>query len=151
LNGEWRAGRFEPSGRVNLGLVTSLRRGGLLVPVIADAASRSVADLMAEMRAAAERARTGRLRASELTGATITVSSLGDRGVDSVYGVIFPPQVAMVGIGTVLERPWAVDGMLAVRRVVTFTLAADHRASDGAVGARFLNLISRLLQTPEEL
>ena len=106
---------------------------------------------MATMRDLVERTRTGRLRGSELAPPSITVSNLGDQGVESVLGVIYPPQVALVGFGAVVERPWAVDGLLGVRPVVTASLAADHRATDGAIGARFLNRIDRLLQKPEEL
>ena len=97
------------------------------------------------------RARTGRMRGSELGDATITVTDLGDQGVESVTGVIFPPQVALLGFGKIVERPWAVDGLLGVRPVVTATLAADHRASDGRTGARLLAAVDRLLQHPEEL
>jgi pyruvate dehydrogenase E2 component (dihydrolipoamide acetyltransferase) len=151
VNGVWVDGELRPASSVELGLVVSLRRGGIIVPVIADAAARSVDRLMATMRDVVERARTGHLKSSELTPPSITVSNLGDQGVESVLGVIYPPQVALVGFGAVLDRPWAVDGMLGVRPVVTASLAADHRASDGAVGARFLNHIDRLLQRPEEL
>ena len=73
------------------------------------------------------------------------------RGVESVLGVIYPPQVALVGFGKVVDRPWAVDGMLTVRPVVTATLAADHRASDGHRGGLYLEAVDRLLQMPEEL
>ncbi|WP_111007184.1 2-oxo acid dehydrogenase subunit E2 [Streptomyces sp. NTH33] len=90
-------------------------------------------------------------RGEVIAGGTLTVSSLGDQGVEAVYGVIYPPQGALVGFGAVLERPWADHGMLGVRPVVTATLSADHRASDGAVGARFLNAVDRLLQKPENL
>jgi pyruvate dehydrogenase E2 component (dihydrolipoamide acetyltransferase) len=82
---------------------------------------------------------------------TITVTNLGERGVDLVHGVIYPPQVALVGFGGVRERPWAAGGMLGVRPVVTATLAADHRASDGHTGSRLLALIDKRLQKPEEL
>ena len=82
---------------------------------------------------------------------TITVTNLGDRGADVVHGVIYPPQVALVGFGAIRERPWVVDGELAVRPVVTASLAADHRASDGARGARLLELIAHRLHRPEEL
>jgi pyruvate dehydrogenase E2 component (dihydrolipoamide acetyltransferase) len=82
---------------------------------------------------------------------TITVTNLGDQGVDAVYGVIYPPQVALVGFGRVSERPWAVDGLLGVRPVTELTLSADHRAADGFTGARFLDAISHYLQRPEEL
>jgi pyruvate dehydrogenase E2 component (dihydrolipoyllysine-residue acetyltransferase) len=151
VNGSWIDGAFRPAATVDLGLVISLRRGGILAPAIPDAATLSVEQLMARMRDLVERARTGRLRASELAPPSITVSNLGEQGVESVLGVIYPPQVALVGFGAVVERPWAVDGLLGVRPVVTASLAADHRATDGAIGARFLNHIDRLLQKPEEL
>ena len=82
---------------------------------------------------------------------TITVTNLGDQGVEEVVGVIYPPQVALVGFGTIVERPWAEAGMVGARPVVRATLAADHRVSDGHAGARFLATIARLLQTPEGL
>jgi pyruvate dehydrogenase E2 component (dihydrolipoamide acetyltransferase) len=82
---------------------------------------------------------------------TITVSNLGDQGVESILGVIYPPQVALVGFGRVVERPWSVRGLIGVRPTVTVTLAGDHRATDGATGARYLNIVEQLLQQPEEL
>jgi pyruvate dehydrogenase E2 component (dihydrolipoamide acetyltransferase) len=97
------------------------------------------------------RARSGGLRGSELTSATITVTNLGDRGVGSVFGVIYPPQVAIIGFGRITEEPWAENGLVGARPVLTATLAADHRASDGHRGALFLAAIDRLLQTPEAL
>ena len=106
---------------------------------------------MTRLRDLVARARAGRLRRTELTDATITLTSLGDQGVESVYGVIYPPQVALVGAGRVVQRPRAVDGLLGVRSCVTLTLAADHRATDGFTGGRFLATIDHLLQTPEEL
>ena len=151
LNGQWVDGAFRPASVVDLGLILSLRRGGLLVPAIHDADSLTVGQMMAAMRELTTRARAGRLRGSDLTPPSITVSNLGDQGVESVMGVIYPPQVALVGFGAVSERPWAVDGLLGVRPLVTVTLAGDHRASDGAVGARFLKHLDRLLQRPEEL
>lgn len=86
-----------------------------------------------------------------MTDATLTVSSLGDRGVETVIGVIYPPQVALVGFGRVVERPWAEDGLLGVRRTVSITLAGDHRVSDGHRGGLFLRRIAHLLARPEEL
>ncbi len=150
LNGFWTGERFEHGAGVHLGMAVSLRGGGLLVPVIADAAVLGPVELMDRVRDLVTRARSGRLRGSELTGATITVTNLGDRGVESVFGVIHPPQVALVGVGKVLDRPWAVDGLLGVRPVVTVTLSADHRATDGHTGARFLEIVEKLLSTPEE-
>ena len=93
----------------------------------------------------------GGLKSSELADSTITVTNLGDQGVNAVFGIIYPPQVALVGFGKVVDRPWAKDGMIGVRPVVTTTLAADHRVSDGHRGGRFLTTIDRLLQTPERL
>jgi pyruvate dehydrogenase E2 component (dihydrolipoamide acetyltransferase) len=151
VNGYWTDDQFRPAEAVHLGLAISLRGGGLLTPAIHDAAGLPLAELMSRMRDLVIRARAGRLRASELTDATITVTNLGDQGVESVFGVIYPPQVALVGFGKITERPVAVGGLIGVRPVVVTTLAADHRASDGYTGARYLNAISDLLQKPEEL
>jgi pyruvate dehydrogenase E2 component (dihydrolipoamide acetyltransferase) len=151
LNGFWEDGHFVPATAINLGVPVSLRGGGLITPAIADAGGLKLPELAVRMRELATRAKAGRLRGSELTGATITVTNLGDLGVELVYGVIYPPQVALVGVGRIVERPWAVDGLLGVRPVVTVTLSADHRASDGATGARFLDALSRSLSQPENL
>jgi pyruvate dehydrogenase E2 component (dihydrolipoamide acetyltransferase) len=106
---------------------------------------------MAAMRDLVARVRTGRLRSSEVTDGTITVSSLGEGGADALTGVIYPPQVALVGFGAPVRRPWVVDDAIVPRTVVTVTLAADHRASDGRRGAKFLAKIDKLLQSPEAL
>ncbi|MEV0970860.1 dihydrolipoamide acetyltransferase family protein [Microtetraspora glauca] len=151
LNGFWIDDAFVASDAVHLGVAISLKGGGLIAPALHHAAVRDLDDLMAALKDLAARARTGRLRGSEMTEATITVTNLGDQGVESVQGVIYPPQVALVGFGKILERPWAVDGLLGVRPVVTVTLAADHRATDGYTGGRFLALIERLLNEPETL
>jgi pyruvate dehydrogenase E2 component (dihydrolipoamide acetyltransferase) len=151
MNGFWVDGAFRPASGVHLGVAISLRGGGLIAPALHDADKKSLDEIMAGVRDLVGRARAGRLRSSEMSDPTITVTNLGERGVDLVQGVIYPPQVALVGFGAVRERPWAVDGMLGVRPVVTATLAADHRASDGHAGSRFLTLIERQLQEPEEL
>jgi pyruvate dehydrogenase E2 component (dihydrolipoamide acetyltransferase) len=152
LNGVWTdEDGFRPSETVHLGVAVSLRGGGLIAPAIHDAARLTLDELMAALRDLVDRTRSGRLRSSEVADPTITVTNLGDQGVDEVHGVIYPPQVALVGFGRVAERPWAHGGMLGVRPTVRATLAADHRASDGLIGARFLAILDRLLQTPEEL
>ena len=151
VNGYWLDDQFSPAGAVHLGLVISLRGGGLLTPAIHHAADLGLAELMSQMRDLVIRARAGRLRSTELTDATITVTNLGDQGVESVFGVIYPPQVALVGFGKITERPVAVGGLIGVRPVVAATLAADHRASDAMTGARYLAEVSDLLQRPEEL
>jgi pyruvate dehydrogenase E2 component (dihydrolipoamide acetyltransferase) len=151
LNGFWVDEAFRPAEGVHLGVAISLRGGGLVAPALHDADRMTLDELMAGLRDLVARARAGRLRGSEMSDPTITVTNLGDQGVDLVHGVIYPPQVALVGFGAVRERPWAVDGMIGARPIVTATLAADHRASDGHAGGRFLTLIDRELQKPEEL
>ncbi|MDX3242161.1 2-oxo acid dehydrogenase subunit E2 [Streptomyces sp. ME18-1-4] len=151
LNGFWTDDHFTGGEGVHLGVAVSLRGGGLVAPALHDADTLGLPRLMAGLKDVVARARTGRLRGSEVSDATITVTNLGDQGVETVFGVIYPPQVALVGFGRVVDRPWAVDGLLGVRPVVTATLSADHRATDGAVGARYLSAVSRLLQNPEEL
>jgi pyruvate dehydrogenase E2 component (dihydrolipoamide acetyltransferase) len=151
LNGFWLDGRFAGQDVVHLGVAISLRGGGLVAPAIHNADTMAVPALMAAMRDLVARTRAGRLRRAELVDATITVSSVGDQGAESILGVIYPPQVALVGFGRVVERPWACDGMIGVRPVVTASLSADHRATDGSTGSRYLQVLTRLLQRPEEL
>ncbi len=151
MNGFWLDGGFRPGPGVHLGVAVSLRGGGLVAPALHDADEKTLEELMAGVRDLVQRARAGRLRSSEMSDPTLTVTNLGDRGVELVHGVLYAPQVALVGFGAVRERPWAVDGMLGVRPVVIATLAADHRASDGHAGGRFLTLIEHKLQKPEAL
>ncbi|GAA1470471.1 2-oxo acid dehydrogenase subunit E2 [Microbacterium thalassium] len=151
VNGFYTDDGFESRDAVHLGVAMALRGGGLVAPAILDADTLSVDDLMAGLRDLAKRAEKGRLRRAEMADGTITVTNLGDLGVESILGVIFPPQVALVGFGRVVERPVAHDGLLGVHPTVTATLSADHRASDGMEGGRFLALIDELLQKPEEL
>lgn len=151
LNGFWVDGSFVPGSGVHLGVAIALRGGGLIAPALHDADQRSLDEIMEGVHDLVQRARAGTLRSSEMSDPTITVTNLGDRGVDLVHGVIYPPQVALVGFGIVRERPVAVDGLLGVRPTVLATLAADHRASDGHLGARLLRQIEDLLQNPETL
>lgn len=151
LNGHWIDDRFVPVDEVRLGVAVSLRGGGLVAPALAHADTLSVAEVMAALKDLVARARGGRLRASETADPSITVTNLGDQGVEAVLGVVYPPQVGLVGLGRIVERPVAVDGLLGVRPVLTATLSADHRAADGATGARLLTTLDRLLHRPEEL
>jgi pyruvate dehydrogenase E2 component (dihydrolipoamide acetyltransferase) len=151
LNGFWIDGHFRPAEAVHLGVAVSLRGGGLVAPAIHDADHLTVTELMAALRDLVARTRAGRLRGSEMADPTITVSNLGEQGVESILGVIYPPQVALVGFGRIAERPWAIGGLIGVRPIVTVSLAGDHRATDGATGARYLQTIAQLLQRPEEL
>jgi pyruvate dehydrogenase E2 component (dihydrolipoamide acetyltransferase) len=151
VNGFWVDGRFVPGDAVHLGVAVSLRGGGLVAPALHEADRMPLPEVMRGLRDLVTRARGGRLRGRELTEATLTVTNLGDQGVESVHGVIHPPQVALVGFGRVVRRPWAIGDLLGIRPVVTLTLAADHRATDGFTGGRFLAAVDRLLQQPEEL
>ncbi len=151
LNGFWQDGHFVPATAVHLGVAVALRGGGLVAPALHDADTLALVDLMARLKDLTSRARSGRLRSSETSDPTLTVTSLGDQGVEAVFGVIYPPQVALVGFGKVVTRPCAVNGLIGARPAVTATLSADHRASDGAIGARFLAAVDRLLQQPETL
>jgi pyruvate dehydrogenase E2 component (dihydrolipoamide acetyltransferase) len=151
FNGFFTAEGFQPGSGIHIGTAIAIRGGGLIAPAIRDADKLSLEDLMARLRDLVTRARSGALRSSEMSDPTITVTNLGERGVEMVFGVIYPPQVALVGFGMPVERPWAVAGEVAARRVLTTTLAADHRASDGHRGALFLADIDRRLQSPETL
>jgi len=151
LNGYWLEDGLQVKAEIHIGFAVALRQGGLISPALHQVDKLSIGELMQAMADLIERTRVGRLRGSEVTDATVSVTNLGDRGVKTVYGVIYPPQVALVGFGRIAERPWAEGGMLGVRPCVTATLAADHRATDGHQGALFLEALNRHLQLPEEL
>ena len=151
LNGYWIDGAYQPGEGIHLGVAINLRAGGLLAPAIRDVDQLPLSEVMAALKDLVERTRSGGLKGSELTDPTITISNLGDTGVESILGVITPPQVALVGVGRITERPWAIDGMLTVHRTVFLSLAGDHRASDGHRGGRFLAAIAKNLTRPEKL
>jgi len=151
LNGFWRDGRAEQSQAIHVGVAISLRGGGLVAPALHDADKQSLDALMRGLQDLTKRARAGSLKSSEMTDPTVTITSLGERGVESVFGIIYPPQLALVGFGRIVERPWVLEGRVVPQPVVTATLAGDHRATDGHRGALLLDAIDRLLQEPEKL
>ncbi|MEK8095530.1 dihydrolipoamide acetyltransferase family protein [Methylocystis sp. IM3] len=151
LNGFYESGAFVPMSEIHIGWAVALRGGGLVAPAIRDTDKKSLADLMSSMRDLVERARRGGLRASELTSPTMTVTSVGDRGAETVTGIIYPPQVAIVGFGRIVTRPFVVEEGIAPRPLVTVSLAADHRVTDGHLGGLYLAEVARLLQEPEKL
>lgn len=151
LNGFWIDGRAVPGDGIHPGVAISLRGGGLVAPALRHADQRSIEDLMAAFRDLVQRARANSLKSSEITDPTITITSLGERGVDAVFGIITPPQLALVGFGKPVERPRVMDAQVLARSAITATLAGDHRATDGHRGALFLDAIAQLLQQPEKL
>lgn len=151
LNGFWTSDHLVVSQNIHVGVAISLRQGGLVAPALHDTDRLSLDELMQKFRDLVARARAGGLRSSELAEPTITVTSLGELGVETVFGVIYPPQVALVGFGKIVERPWAVAGQVVARPLLTATLSGDHRASDGHRGALFLAAVDRLLQEPSKL
>ncbi|MFQ3219080.1 MAG: pyruvate dehydrogenase E2 component (dihydrolipoamide acetyltransferase) [Paraglaciecola sp.] len=151
FNGFYLQGRYQAQELVHLGNAISLHGGGLMVAAIHHAQQLNPAQMMLKLRDQVLRAREGGLRMSEMQDATITVSNLGDRGTDSMQSIIFPPQVAIVALGRQRCVPWVVDEQVSIAHIVTVSLAADHRVSDGHAGARLLNKIDHLLQNPELL
>jgi pyruvate dehydrogenase E2 component (dihydrolipoamide acetyltransferase) len=132
-------------------MAIALRGGGLIAPAIHDTGKQTIDQLMTQLRDLTNRVRAGRFRSSELADPTITLTSLGERGVDWVQPIIYPPQVAIIGAGSPVSRPWVVDGQIAPRQVCKLSLAADHRVSDGHRGALLLRAVATKLQTPETL
>ncbi|MBS1188608.1 MAG: pdhC [Rhodocyclaceae bacterium] len=151
MNGFFRDGAFQPAAAAHIGVAISLRQGGLIAPAIHDVGDKTLDEVMGDLADLVKRVRSGSLKSSEMSDPTITVTNLGDQGVEAVYGVIYPPQVALVGFGRIAPRPWADNGALAVMPTVTASLAADHRVSDGHRGALFLAKLRECLQAPENL
>ncbi len=151
MNGLFVDGAYHASTVAHIGVAISLRQGGLIAPALHDVGGRELGTVMLELADLVRRCRAGSLRSSEMSDPTITVTNLGDQGVQQVFGVIYPPQVALVGFGRVAERPRVEAGQLVVMPVVTASLSADHRVSDGHRGALFLMRISDLLQQPDQL
>jgi pyruvate dehydrogenase E2 component (dihydrolipoamide acetyltransferase) len=144
-------GRYAEAPVAHVGVAVALRGGGLVAPAISDAADKPLSVLMTDFRGLVTRARAGRLRASELSAPTIILTSLGDSGVDTVFPIIQPPQVAIVGAGALMQRPGVIDGRIEPRQLLTLSLGADHRVTDGRLGARFLSRIVERLSDPHTL
>jgi pyruvate dehydrogenase E2 component (dihydrolipoamide acetyltransferase) len=151
LNGHHVDGTFRPARSVHAGIAIWVRGGGLVAPALHDVQDRSVPQVMTALGDLVQRARAGSLRSSELTDPTITLTTLGEEGAQAVYGVIYPPQVALVGFGGVRERAWVESGQVVPMPVIEASLAADHRVSDGREGSAFLAALAEQLQRPEAL
>ncbi len=150
LNAIWENGLILKN-EIHIGFVVSLRSGGLMIPAVHDADKKNLSEIMSSLNDLIERARMHKLKSSELTDSTISITAIGDGGAEQVFGIIYPPQVAIIGFGSITEKPFAENGMLDVRSTVNVTLTGDHRATDGHTGSRFLNELKNLLQNPENL
>ncbi len=151
MNGLFVDASFRPSQAAHVGVAISLRQGGLIAPALHDAGSKTLVELMRDLADLVRRCRSGSLRSSEMADPTITVTNLGEQGVEQVFGVIYPPQVALVGFGRIAEQPWIEDSRVTVMPALRVTLSADHRVSDGHRGAQFLARLRDLLQQPQAL
>ncbi len=151
LNGFYQGNAFEQASAIHIGNVISLRQGGLVVPAIHNVDQLSVSEIMQGLRDITARSRNGHLRSSELTDATITVTNMGERGADSVFGIIYPPQVAILGFGKIRAQLQLVNNEVREREVLTASLSADHRVIDGMLAAKFINYLAKQLQKPERL
>ena len=151
LNAVWRGPEAVSQADIHVGVAVALRGSGLIAPALHHADQRPLSELMRSFQDLVKRARAGTLRSSELTDPTITVTSLGEQGVETVLGIIYPPQVALVGFGKVVQRPWVVEGQVQARPLITASLSADHRVTDGHRGGLFLAAVDRFLQEPSTL
>ena len=151
LNASWEEGKIVRRPAIHVGIAVSLRGGGLVAPALHDTDRMSLDELMANFRDLVQRARSWKLRSSEMSDPTITVTNLGEEGADTVIGLVYPPQVALVGFGRLTQRPWSVAKRVVSRPIITATLSADHRVIDGHRGSLFLAALDRLLQEPAKL
>ena len=151
------AGRLSEDGSrlttfdgVNLGVATDTPRG-LMVPVLRHAEQAGLAELDQRLRELGERARTGVAQPAELTGSTFTLNNYGTFGVDGSAAIINHPEVAILGLGRVIERPWVVGGKIRVRRIAQLSLAFDHRVCDGGYASGFLGQVVAAIENPSRL
>jgi pyruvate dehydrogenase E2 component (dihydrolipoamide acetyltransferase) len=151
VSGFWTERGFQAGPGVHVGCAIALRGGGLVAPALHDVTGKTLGSLAREFADLVKRARAGTLRSSEMSDPTITMTNLGELGVESAYAIIYPPQVAIVGFGRVVLRPWVVDGRIEARSVVTVSISADHRAVDGRDAGSCLAAIEKALQSPDTL
>jgi pyruvate dehydrogenase E2 component (dihydrolipoamide acetyltransferase) len=151
LNGVWAEGRGISKPDIHVGVAIFLRGGGLVAPALRHTDRQSLDELMRNLRDLTERARAGSLRSSELSDPTVTVTNLGEQGAEAAFGLIYPPQVALVGFGRIVERPWSTAGQILAKPIMTTTLSGDHRVVDGRRASAFLRVVDQTLQEPERL
>jgi pyruvate dehydrogenase E2 component (dihydrolipoamide acetyltransferase) len=147
VNAHWLGDRIRYYNRVHLGMAVATD-DGLIVPVIFDADQKSLREIAGEARELAKRARERKLTPEQYTGATFSVSNLGMFGIDQFTAIINPPEAGILAIGAIEERPLVVNGAIVPRPRLRVTMSCDHRVIDGAVGARFLQTLRRMLENP---
>ncbi|MDI6602325.1 MAG: dihydrolipoamide acetyltransferase family protein [Thermoanaerobacteraceae bacterium] len=133
--------------KVNLGVAVSIEEG-LIVPVIKNAQTMSLSEVSVETKRLIEKARKGQLTEDEISGGTFTITNLGMYGIDGFTPIINPPQIAILGIGQVVEKPVVKDGNICIGNTMVLSLSFDHRAIDGAQAAKFLNMLKNYIQNP---
>jgi pyruvate dehydrogenase E2 component (dihydrolipoamide acetyltransferase) len=151
FNGYFKAGGYVSSEVINVGVAVALKSGGVLVPAVLDAQNLSLDQLNSSFLDLAHRVQLNELKNRELTEGTFTITNLGDSGCEEVFGIIFPPQVALIGLGFIHKRLVMLNDKVVNSWAVVGSLSADHRVSDGLVGAKFLRKIDEFLQIPEQL
>jgi pyruvate dehydrogenase E2 component (dihydrolipoamide acetyltransferase) len=147
VNAHWLGDRIRTFNRVHLGMAVATD-DGLIVPVIWDADRTRMSEISRDARELAKRARERKLKPEEFTGSTFSVSNLGMFGIDQFTAIINPPEAGILAIGTSEERIVVIDGEPVVRHRVRVTMSCDHRVIDGAVGAKFLQTLRRLIENP---
>ena len=150
LNASWREGAIVPGSGVNVAIAVAVD-DGLVAPVVHRADTLDLPAISARRREIADAARAGRLRPTDVQGGTFTISNLGMYGVDAFQAIVNSPQAAILAVGRIVERPWALNGEVVVRPVLTLTASFDHRVVDGARGAEFLDTLASLIEEPTGL
>jgi pyruvate dehydrogenase E2 component (dihydrolipoamide acetyltransferase) len=147
MNASFAGDRVRRYTRVHIGLAVAVDEG-LITPVIRDADLKTLEEISAESKALAEQARARRLQPDEYTGATFSISNLGMMGIEEFAAVINPPEAAILAVGAVRQAPVVENGTIRIGYRMKVTLSIDHRVADGAMGARFLQTLRRLLENP---
>ena len=148
VNAHWMGDSIRYWSRVHLGMAVATD-DGLIVPVIWDANTKGLAEISAESKALAQRARERKLKPEEFTGSTFSVSNLGMMQIDQFTAIINPPEVGILAIGAMEEKPVkGADGAVQFRKRIRVTMSCDHRVIDGAVGAKFLQTLRRMVENP---
>jgi pyruvate dehydrogenase E2 component (dihydrolipoamide acetyltransferase) len=149
MNASWTAVGIRPNAEINIGIAMAVN-DGVVAPVIRNADKIELAEIAAQRRDLADRARTGKLRPSDIASGTFTISNLGMFAVDAFTAIIIQPQAAILAVGAITDRVVPVDGHPGIRPVMTLTLSSDHRVVDGARAAEFLRDLVAAISNPQQ-